>query len=348
MNKANFSNTNSTIRATRLSEVYFMSEEAWIDLGSESSAMATRVMGGDDSTLTVYVHGGRHHVDEVVAVALLSLLGRRLDVHEVDRAELSRGFNPPTGLVIDCGREFDPARGRFDHHELDLVHGGIKDVDGTQLKYSAAGLVWRYFSAPIVHRLAAVNGVPASLRSLKSIAERVQAVLLNAVDAQDNGQLLTPNDGKAPELSVRGLLTSICSASEVGMKFTDMVAVARAMLGGYLVSQVKGAPTMDRIVDTFAKAVDSGSRVVFLEPGDDRHYKSALATDPELYARAEGVVQYVAILGSCTVSAFRRKRGGVNCDFSSIRVDASKVRFRTPGSICFKNGEDALEFLKSV
>lgn len=114
---------------------------------------------------TVVTHSGNFHTDEVFASAVLSLLN--------DAAvEVVRSRDPlvwATGdYVVDVGGEYDPSRGRFDHHQI-----GGAGVRENGVPYSSFGLVWKEYGEKIT----------GSAYAMQTIDKR----LVQPVDAGDNG-----------------------------------------------------------------------------------------------------------------------------------------------------------------
>lgn len=76
-----------------------------------------------DNTFRIFTHGGKAHLDELVASALLCLVkGRQPD--EIIRQEnrdtenlIREGSLEEGDWVLDCGMVYDPARQLFDHHQ---------------------------------------------------------------------------------------------------------------------------------------------------------------------------------------------------------------------------------------
>ena len=71
--------------------------------------------------MKVFTHGGVFHADEVLAIATIQHITG-------NSCEVVRGFQVPEnwdGLVLDIGREYNPEKGLFDHHqnpELDATN----------------------------------------------------------------------------------------------------------------------------------------------------------------------------------------------------------------------------------
>lgn len=64
----------------------------------------------------IITHEGHHHADEVLAIATIFCFYGHLPIerkYHISKDELAN----PSILVLDIGREFDPAKGNFDHHQ---------------------------------------------------------------------------------------------------------------------------------------------------------------------------------------------------------------------------------------
>ena len=69
--------------------------------------------------MKIYTHQAPHHIDEVVAIAIIKTkhAGEEIDVVEtsvIDPMQIDDG-----DYVIDVGRKYNPERGFFDHHQID-------------------------------------------------------------------------------------------------------------------------------------------------------------------------------------------------------------------------------------
>lgn len=108
-------------------------------------------------------HDGSFHADEVSACALLVIFDL------IDRGKIHRTRDPEDltrcEFVCDVGGEYDPARKRFDHHQVE--YSG---------ELSSAGMVWKY------------------LRDQKIIDESLYDYLnrsiIIGIDAHDNGRVM--------------------------------------------------------------------------------------------------------------------------------------------------------------
>lgn len=126
--------------------------------------------------MKIATHDGVFHADDVMAYAILCWVYTQQSdtttapdlIRTRDRAQLDAA-----DVVFDVGGVYDPARGRFDHHQP----GGAGARDNG-IAYSSAGLIGRHFLLPLLGRR--TYGL-------------IDAVLLAPIDAVDNGQrLATP------------------------------------------------------------------------------------------------------------------------------------------------------------
>jgi uncharacterized UPF0160 family protein len=139
-------------------------------------------------TQLIATHSGTHHADDVFGVAVLAglfpdhTLVRTRDPDEIARAD----------FAVDVGGTWDPARGRFDHHQREF-DGARERVDeaGRTLRaegYASAGLVWREFGARYVRQLAQGLGHALDDASAAAIAGEVDSALVRYLDLVDNGE----------------------------------------------------------------------------------------------------------------------------------------------------------------
>ena len=118
-----------------------------------------------DSKKLIVVHDGGFHADDAFAVAALLL-------HLDGNAEVVRSRDPKIiesgDFVVDVGGVYYAERNRFDHHQ-----SGGAGMRENKIPYAAFGLVWKKFGA--------------SISGSAEIASRVDAKLVQPIDAADNG-----------------------------------------------------------------------------------------------------------------------------------------------------------------
>src|SRR5258708_5018051 len=113
----------------------------------------------------IITHSGHFQPDEVFAVATLSILLE--GDYELVRTRDPQIF-PSGDYIVDVGGEYDPARGRFDHHQKGDVGKGSLGIS-----LSSFGLVWKEFGG--------------KLASSPTVALAIEKKLVQAIDADDMG-----------------------------------------------------------------------------------------------------------------------------------------------------------------
>lgn len=122
------------------------------------------------------VHSESFHTDDVFATALLLALFPDSEVvRSRDKAVIDSG-----DIVYDVGNMYDPAKGRFDHHQ----EGAKKRPNG--IKYSSFGLLWREYGLKYCD-------------DDQDVSELVDTRLVMQIDANDNGQKITKQTYKGVE-----------------------------------------------------------------------------------------------------------------------------------------------------
>lgn len=121
--------------------------------------------------ITIAVHSGTFHADDLFAVAALKKLllsrGVREEDIEIIRTRDKEIFSR-ADFVADIGGVFDPETNRFDHHQM----GGAGYRKNT-IPYAAFGLVWKTYGIEITDS--------------EEVARGVDERLVQTIDALDNG-----------------------------------------------------------------------------------------------------------------------------------------------------------------
>ncbi|MCE9643638.1 MYG1 family protein [Candidatus Parcubacteria bacterium] len=122
----------------------------------------------------IITHSGHFQPDEIFAVATLSILLN--GEYELIRTRDPQVFQSGD-FVVDVGEEYDPARGRFDHHQKGGAGSG---PEGMPL--SSFGLVWKEYGEKVA--------------GSKEAAEKIEKSLVRSIDADDAG--INPDMGEVP------------------------------------------------------------------------------------------------------------------------------------------------------
>jgi len=129
--------------------------------------------------MLIATHGGKFHADDAWAVAVLKVLFPEADI--VRTREQAR--IDAADFAIDVGGVWDPATGRFDHHQ--------KEFDATRasgVPYASAGLVWREYGARCVAALAEQHtGERIGDDTAQQIAYAIDADIVQYLDLSDVG-----------------------------------------------------------------------------------------------------------------------------------------------------------------
>ncbi len=162
---------------------------------------------------TVATHNGSFHSDDVFAVAAFQLL---LGVDNVAVVRVPRnGHVIDADYVVDVGGVYDHTLCRYDHHQ----NGAPIRENG--IPYAGFGLMWRHYGATICHS--------------ESVATKLDQVLVQAVDAPDNGMTLaTPLRSDVRPVELYQIVNSFAppwgsDASKDGA-FLEAVSWARSFL----------------------------------------------------------------------------------------------------------------------
>ena len=129
--------------------------------------------------MVVATHSGKFHADDAWACAVLFIL--------FPDSQLVRTRDPATieaaDFAIDVGGVYDPAGGRFDHHQK-----GFDTARPSGVPYASAGLVWREYGARCVAALALEHtGHTLNPDACQQMAYAIDADVVQYLDLSDVG-----------------------------------------------------------------------------------------------------------------------------------------------------------------
>lgn len=129
--------------------------------------------------MLIVTHSGKFHADDAWAVAVLKVVFPECDIVRTrDPAVIAAA-----DFAIDVGDVWDPASGRFDHHQK-----GFSAARQTGVPYASAGLVWREYGARCVAALAATYaGHELPEDKAQEIAYAIDADIVQYLDLSDVG-----------------------------------------------------------------------------------------------------------------------------------------------------------------
>lgn len=130
--------------------------------------------------MIIATHNGSFHADDVFGVAVL----RAVLSAEGVTTQLIRTRDPEllqtADFAVDVSGEWDPSRGRFDHHQ--------KGFDGKRpsgVVYASSGLVWKEFGVRFVS--SRLHGAQPDLGLATKVAEAIDEELVQYLDMVDTG-----------------------------------------------------------------------------------------------------------------------------------------------------------------
>jgi uncharacterized UPF0160 family protein len=109
-------------------------------------------------------HDGRFHADEIFALAVLNLFYSDLEIIRSRDENVYKN----TDIIVDVGYVYDPDNLIFDHHQRSF---SLKRESG--ILYASFGLVWKQYGE--------------LLCGSSKISEYIDSVVVQAIDADDNG-----------------------------------------------------------------------------------------------------------------------------------------------------------------
>ncbi|MCB5411896.1 MYG1 family protein [Pseudogemmobacter faecipullorum] len=125
------------------------------------------------SVAYLVTHSGGFHADELLSSVILT---RLYPGAQILRSRDPKVITPAADrLIYDVGRDYDAARGIFDHHQKDAP---LRE-DGQP--YSSFGLIWRHFG----HDYLRASGVPEA--EIAAIHASFDRRFVLPVDLTDNG-----------------------------------------------------------------------------------------------------------------------------------------------------------------
>ncbi|MDB5747530.1 MAG: metal-dependent hydrolase [Massilia sp.] len=185
----------------------------------------------------VATHSGKFHADDAWAVAVLDIL--------YPGCEIVRTRDPATieaaDFAIDVGGIWDPATGRFDHHQK-----GFSGARQSGVPYASAGLVWREYGAHCVAALALEHtGHQLSGDSAQQLAYAIDADIVQYLDLSDVGAAKNAPGGYGLSAVVSGFNPNWLDEQRMGYgEATEAYRLAQfrkamALLSDIMVNSVK-------------------------------------------------------------------------------------------------------------
>jgi uncharacterized UPF0160 family protein len=158
--------------------------------------------------MLVVTHGGKFHADDVWAVAVLNVLFPQCQIVRTRDPALVEAAD----FAIDVGGIWNPANGRFDHHQK-----GFSAARSTGVPYASAGLVWKEYGARCVSALAAEHAAHQLTEDeAEQIAYAIDADVVQYLDLSDVGAAKNAPGGYGLSAVISGFNPSWLDEQRVG------------------------------------------------------------------------------------------------------------------------------------
>ena len=174
----------------------------------------------DNKELFVGTHNGIFHCDEVLAIAILSIIVKKNGNTNVIRSRDLKFLDENTDLLVDVGG------GEFDHHQK----GGNGQRENG-VKYASAGLIWRKFGNQLISNL---SDNKLSQEEVILLSELIDEKIIQSVDMEDNGQLTASH----PFKFIFSFLPKWNKESNYDEKFEECINVVSTTLENIIESYI--------------------------------------------------------------------------------------------------------------
>lgn len=216
--------------------------------------------------MLIVTHSGKFHADDAWAVAALKVL--------FPDSELLRSRDPAiiekADFAVDVGGVWDPATGRFDHHQK-----GFSAARQSGVPYASAGLVWREYGSRCVSVLAERHtGHQLAEDRAREIAYGIDADVVQYLDLSDVGAAKSAPGGYGLSAVISGYNSNWLDEQRLGYgeaadEFRlDQFRRAMAVLTDIMVNAVKYRVGALLAVEQVRQGeVLEGGRLLFLRNG---------------------------------------------------------------------------------
>jgi uncharacterized UPF0160 family protein len=216
--------------------------------------------------MRIVTHSGKFHADDAWAVAVLNIL--------FPDAEIVRTRDPAlvdtADFAVDVGGVWDPASGRFDHHQK-----GFSAARQSGVPYASAGLVWREYGARCVSVLAARHaGHQLPDDKAREIAYGIDADVVQYLDLSDVGAARSAPGGYGLSAVISGYNSNWLDEQRLGYgeaaeafrlaQFRRAMAVLADVMANAVKYRVGALLALDQVRQA---PVLEGGKVLFLENG---------------------------------------------------------------------------------
>lgn len=205
-----------------------------------------------NNKVKIMTHSARFHMDDIFAVATLSLLmekeGKEFTLTRTRDMEIVKTAD----YLVDYGGIYDPSINRFDHHQ---EGGAGKRENG--IPYASFGLVWKHYGDV--------------LTSSSAVTSKIDKALVQSIDAGDNGVTFLEVKIEGLQPIDLGFIKSIFyptwkeDIENLDDIFLNLVTYAKFFLRRVIVSVGDQIEAENLVIKNYNDSVDK--RIVVLDNG---------------------------------------------------------------------------------
>lgn len=197
--------------------------------------------------VSIVVHNGSFHADDVTAVALLKILYKKQNKRVVIIRTRDESIIKTADIVCDVGGVYDPITNRFDHHQP----GGAGNRENG-IPYASVGLVWKKIG-------------PELCEPFPSLVEKIDRECIQFIDANDNGYdcgQKNPDLNQIPLATFFMIYNTTWKERSVACENTDMqhflkaVQLAQDFFTRYIVVSQQALEATEKIKTVYESAPD--------------------------------------------------------------------------------------------
>ena len=191
--------------------------------------------------LTIATHNGNFHADDVFSIAALKHIFPSFELIRTRDSVLIEKAD----IVIDVGGEYDPDKGRFDHHQ----RGGAGERENG-IPYSSFGLIWKKYGLAIC-------------KENQDVANAVDSDLVSVIDAIDCGHVEGIYNGISLSQTISMFNPTWQEDTHFDTCFDEAVDFASHILTRFIASANGGISAKEIVASAIENAEDP--RVIVLE-----------------------------------------------------------------------------------
>lgn len=137
---------------------------------------------------SIVVHSDQFHCDEVMATAIIQFIynNEKKVVRTRDQKEIEKYAAGERNYIVDVGKIYNPALGRFDHHQQSFVMSfdGRTESDGEcDIPMSSCGMVYKHLGQKLLNKVYPFLEEDTVEKLHKNFYYR----FIQQIDANDNG-----------------------------------------------------------------------------------------------------------------------------------------------------------------